>query len=757
MSKAELFDVLKEQLFDRLVTFDSHKKEIFSSVKGVKIEEICSKWPDFAKVCAISLNQIATASRLERYEYQETLSENIKSLRSNPKAFEVVSRSRDQSILLEFFARVLSLLYYETMLEGVFKTIKDSPIIDDYAQQMHELSEIILFSLGKELLIDEEFLKMMTSIGKINFESQLYTNLESLNKGKKNKHKDLLLEQKIKNLRCKGTLYKDNYSQVLEFAKENFWWDDQLLKFFIFTRADKFFSEAREILLKNPLDPSLLLTIDFEIAICKGQAKIATGSYYLELAINSLMRDNHQNAYDCFMLANKEFNESLKEINQIPVESSLSKDLIEQIEVNIEFTEVFTTLVALTCSIIEISSEELTKKDLNARISSLTSLSEAPLSNIEFYNQSEFLNTVGFVLENLKILAKHENLTKERIKTEIKKGFRRLGVIFKGRIDNIGRAFLQLPWIDDLVDLEIKNAFCDTETVKIQDILISILLIPPFVKDRKTLISKSKVLLNILLSEGYRLKGLKEKNSTKALCMLVKSFLSAHESYENLEKGVVLEELQEFIKYEFSRTLVQSHLKEASILQIGNQYFFARYLLRTLPDILATMDLSKVPIEIAILIIENHGYMFDSMLTIWERLTSHYEAILKHKKKYQITSEDVVNWEYIEKKRAHTEGAMLFFKSCQAIIQAQEFANIKERVKAEKLFRAAEKYSRKSAEIFSMVIDTLKGEVQQLAKDLFNFSAFCKTQSLKVSQSKKVDELPIKDFVVLIGIISASL
>ena len=163
MSKAELFDVLKEQLFDRLVTFDAQKKEIFSSVKGVKIEEICKDWPKFAKVCAMSLNQIATASRLERYEYQETLEENIKSLRSNPKAFEVVSKSRDQSILLEFFARVLSLLYYETILEGVFKTTRDSSIIDDYAQQMHELSEIILFSLGKELIVDEKSAKEKNS------------------------------------------------------------------------------------------------------------------------------------------------------------------------------------------------------------------------------------------------------------------------------------------------------------------------------------------------------------------------------------------------------------------------------------------------------------------------------------------------------------------------------------------------------------------------------------------------------------------
>ncbi|MHA1220538.1 MAG: hypothetical protein ACTSQB_02280, partial [Candidatus Heimdallarchaeota archaeon] len=133
MSKAELFDVLKEQLFDRLVNFDALRKKTFTSVTSSDIEDICKIWPNFAKNCAVTLNQIATASRLERYEYQATLTENIKALKKNPKAFEVVTKSRDQSILLEFFARALSLLYYETVLEGVMKTSKDTSIIDDYA------------------------------------------------------------------------------------------------------------------------------------------------------------------------------------------------------------------------------------------------------------------------------------------------------------------------------------------------------------------------------------------------------------------------------------------------------------------------------------------------------------------------------------------------------------------------------------------------------------------------------------------------
>ncbi|HUT80835.1 MAG TPA: hypothetical protein VMZ29_06505 [Candidatus Bathyarchaeia archaeon] len=757
MSEAELFDVLKEQLFDRLVNFDKLRKETFTSVTSSDINEICKIWPKFAKSCALSLNQIATASRLERYEYQATLTENIKSLKNNPQAFAVVIQSRDQSILQEFFARALSLLYLETIIEGALKSSKDTSTIDEYAKQNHELSEIILFSLGKELLIDEEFIKMMVSIGKMNFESNIYDNIESFEKPKKDKHKEMLLERKIKNLRYKGTLYKDHYSRILDVAKEDFWWDDQLLRYFIFSKADHLFTEAQEILKKNPIDPTLLLTIDFEIALCRGQAKLAFGSHQLELAINALQSDNHQKAYDFFLHANKTFNESLTEINKVPVESQSSKEIIEQIKANIDFTEIFTTLVALTCSIIEISSKEIPTDELRAQIKSLTSLSEAPLSNIEFYNQSEFLNTVGFLLENLKILSKHEKLTVERIKTEISKGFRRLGLIFKGRLDNIARAFLQLSWEDEQKALEIKKAFCETETTKLQDILISILLMPTFVQDRKILISKGKSLLSIITSEAHRLKGYREKNATKALCLLVKSFLSAKEAYENSKKGKTIPELQEYIMAEYSKTFIQSHLKETSILQTGNQYFFARYLLRTLPDILSTMDLARVPIEIATLIIENHGSMFDSMITIWERISSHYEAILQHKNEENVVTNDIVNWDYILKKRDHTTAAMLFFKSCQALVQAQEFATIKERVKAEKLFIEAEKHAKKSAEIFSTVLDTLKGEVQQLATDLFNFASFCKIQGSKASQSKKLDELPIKDFVVMIGIISSSL
>lgn len=757
MSKVELFDVLKEQLFDRLINFDSIRKETFSSVSTTRIEDICNAWPEFAQTSALALNQIATASRLERCEYQETLSENIKALKNNPKAFEVVSKSRDQSIVLEFFARVLSLLYYETIMEGVFEKKRNVSVIEDYAKQLHELSEIILFTLGKELLIDEEYLKMMISIGKMNFESNLYENLESIDKSKKSKQKDALLERRIKNLRYKGTLYKDYYSRILEIAREDFWWDDQLLRYFIFTKADKLFTEARDILQKNPLDPSLLLTIDFEIALCQGQAKLAFGSHQLELAINALLTEDHQKAYDFFSLANKTFNDSLDEIKQVPVESISSRDLIDEIEANIDFTAIFTTLVALSCSIIEISTQEFSKKELKAQINSLTSLSDAPLANIEFYHQSEFLNTVGFILENLNILSTHEILSVERIKTEINKGFRRLGLIYKGRIDNTARGFLQLPWQDDQKDIEIKKAFCDSQTEKIQDILISILLMPTYVKDRKILIAKCKSLLHIVNSESYRLKGLKEKNSTKALSMLVKSYLGAKESFENLKKGKVLDELQYFIAEEFSKSFIQSHLKEASILQTGNQYFFARYLLRTLPDVLASIDLSRVPLEIATLIIENHGNMFDSMITIWERLASHYDAILKHKEEYNLVSDEIINWDYIAKKKNHTLGAIAFYKSCQAIVQAQEFARIKERSRSEKLFNEASKFANKSAEMFSSAIDTLKGEVQQLAKDLFNFAAFCKTQSAKISQNKKVDELPVKDFVVLIGIISASL
>ncbi|MHA1638722.1 MAG: hypothetical protein ACTSUA_06385 [Candidatus Heimdallarchaeota archaeon] len=757
MLKVELFDVLKEQLFDRLVNYDALRQEIFSRADYDTIDDYCKIWPPFAKECAASLNQIATTSRLERYEYQETLSENIKALKNNPKAFEVVVHSRDQSILQEFFARILSLLYYETILEGLVKEPKDLSVIDEYSAQVHDLSEIILFSLGKELHFDEEFLKIMTTIGRMNFESNIYSSLQSFQKPKKEKHKELLLERKIKNLRYKGTLYMIYYSRVLDIAKDDFWWNDNLLKFYIYNKADKLFTEAKAALEKNPVDPSLFLTIDFEIALCRGQAKLATGSHFLELAINALLHNNHQRAYKLFNQANKAFNESLAELNEVPLESSSSQALVEEIRTNIDFTEIFSTLVALTCSILELSSTDLPQKELRAKIKSLTSLSEAPLTNIEFYNQSEFLNTVGFILENLTTLSKHEKLTAERIRKEIQKGFRRLGVIFKGRVDNIARAFLNLPWQDDEQDLTIKNAFCETETEKIQDILMSILLMPPFIDDRTMLISKSRVLLNIITCEATRLKGLREKNATKGLCLLVKSFLSAKEAYENLPTGKVLDELKFFVKEEFSKTFIQSHLKEANILHTGNQYFFARYLLRSLPDVLSSLDLKQIPAEISSLIIESHGALFDSLITIWQRLASHYKAILDHKNKYQVLSEDIVDWEYINKKHIHTTAAMLFFQSCQAIIKAQEYAQIRDRSRAQKLYAQAEKFAKKSAKNFATVLDTLKGEVQQLATDLFNFASFCKTQHSKISQGQKADELPIKDFVVLIGIISSSL
>ncbi|HUU79636.1 MAG TPA: hypothetical protein VMX55_14920 [candidate division Zixibacteria bacterium] len=758
MSKSELFDVLNEQLFDRLMNFDAMRKGILTSFDSSEEEKLGKIWLDFAKSSASTLNQIATASRLERYEYQETLSENIKSLKSNPKALEVITKSRDQSILVEFFAKALSSLYYETVIEGICDGPKDPSVVTIYANQSQELSELILFSLGKELLFeDEEFLKILVNIGKVNFESNINEQLNSFEKRVRDQHKNLMLERKIKNLRYKGTLYKDSYTKILDVAKEHFWWDDQILRYCLYSKADHYFSEAREILTKNPIDPSLLMTIDFEIALCRGQAHLARGEHYLELAINTLISGTHQQSYDNFMLSNKYFNDSLKEVEQVSVESSFSQDLINRIKSNLEFTELFMTLLALSCSIIEISSTKLSKNELKARIESLVSLSEAPLANIEYYSQFEFLNTVGFILENLKILSKHETLNAERIQIEIKKGFKRLGLIFKGRLDNMGRSFLFLPWEDDQEDIEIKNAYCETEPEKIQEILISVLLMPPYIPDRKILTAKSRALLNIVNSEAYSLKGLKEKNATKALCLMVKSHLAAKESYDNLKKGKVFDELKEFVEKEFSRTYVQSHLKEASILQTGNQYFFARYLLRTLPDILSTLDLNRVPKEIATLIIENHGGMFDSMITIWDRLSAHYTSLLEHNKEYQIISDDTINWDYIEKKTEHTKGAMLFFKSCQSVVQAQEFANIKERVKAEKYFLDGSKYANESAHAFNTIIDTLKGEVQQLPKDLYNFASFCKNQSIKVSQGKKIDELPVKDFVVLIGIISASL
>ncbi|MHA1738205.1 MAG: hypothetical protein ACTSXA_07010 [Candidatus Heimdallarchaeota archaeon] len=757
MSNAELFDVLKDQLFDRLVNFDTLRKEIFNSLIGFNFDKIGEVWGDFAENCATALNQIATSSRLERYEYQETITENIKSLRNNPKALAVVTRSRDESILQEFLARALSLLYFETIIEGVNNGPKNSKFIKEYANQSQKLSELILFSLGKELQFDEKYLQIINNIGKVNFESNLSDQINQFDSQMKKAHKSMILERKIKNLRYKATLYKDSYVKILDLAKDQFWWDDQILRFHLFSKAESIFTEARDLLLKDPVDPSLLMTIDLEIGLCQGQSKMAVGEYYLELAINSLIKDTHQKAYDYFLESNKCFNESMKILKKIPVESALSIEIIEQIESNLDFSELFITLLALSNSIIELSSKTFPKKELQSQLESLTSLSETPLNNIEFYSQSEFLNTTGFILENLTTLSKHEKLDVERIQAEIKKGFSRLGKIYKGRIDNIGRSFLQLPWEDEKKDIEVKKAFCEAESEKLQDIIISILLMPPFVDDRDALIAKSRVMLNIANSELFRFKGNVEKNATKALSLLVKSYVSAKEAFDNLKKGKVLKELQNFIKEEFCRTFVQSHLKEASILQTGNQYFFARYLLRTLPDILGTLDLNKIPEDIATLIIENHGAMFDSMITIWERLSSHYNVLLQHNKKYKIASQGMINWDYIEKKRDHTKGAMLFFKSCQAVVQAQEFATIKDRVKAEKLFNNGDKFARESAHLFNSVIDTLKGEVQQMPKDLYNFASFCKNQGIKVSQGKKIDDLPIKDFVVLIGIISASL
>jgi len=37
-------------------------------------------------------------------------------------------------------------------MDGVLEKKKDTSVIDDYANQLYEVSEIILFTLGKELL-----------------------------------------------------------------------------------------------------------------------------------------------------------------------------------------------------------------------------------------------------------------------------------------------------------------------------------------------------------------------------------------------------------------------------------------------------------------------------------------------------------------------------------------------------------------------------------------------------------------------------
>ncbi|MHA1245436.1 MAG: hypothetical protein ACTSP7_12815, partial [Candidatus Heimdallarchaeota archaeon] len=196
MSNTELFDVLKDQLFDRLVNFDTLRKEIFNSLIGFNFDKIGEVWGDFAENCATALNQIATSSRLERYEYQETITENIKSLRNNPKALAVVTRSRDESILQEFLARALSLLYFETIIEGVNNGPKNSKFIKEYATQSQKLSELILFSLGKELQFDEKYLQIINNIGKVNFESNLSDQINQFDSQMKKAHKSMILERK---------------------------------------------------------------------------------------------------------------------------------------------------------------------------------------------------------------------------------------------------------------------------------------------------------------------------------------------------------------------------------------------------------------------------------------------------------------------------------------------------------------------------------------------------------------------------------
>ena len=90
-------------------------------------------------------------------------------------------------------------------MEGVLVEKKDTSVIDDYANQLYEVSEIILFSLGKELMIDEEYLKMMVSIGKMNFESNLYENLDSIDI-KTAEFRKQVIDQLVKNKKKLGSV-----------------------------------------------------------------------------------------------------------------------------------------------------------------------------------------------------------------------------------------------------------------------------------------------------------------------------------------------------------------------------------------------------------------------------------------------------------------------------------------------------------------------------------------------------------------------
>ncbi|MEA2071046.1 MAG: hypothetical protein U9O98_07120, partial [Asgard group archaeon] len=550
--------------------------------------------------------------------------------------------------------------------------------------------------------------------------------------------------------------YKKHFTKILAVVSEEFWWNDYLLEYFLYTRANEYYTKAKDLLEDNPLDPSLLMSINYEISLCETNAKIALGKFYLELAVNTLLEDKHAKAYEYFIFSQKHFSEAHEFLETSNYNTKQNKILQSVIEQNSQYSQSFAKLLAISCSIIEFTTEKLSAKKLKARIKSLHALIEAPLESFDYINQAEFINTVGFIIENLTLLSKHEKLTQEDIKTEMEKGFKRMGRIFEGRIDSISKNFLALPWEEDKKDRQVKYNFCETETAKLQDILIAILLMPSYVSNRKGLIAKTRSLLEVIQSEFYHLKGLEESNNTKALCLFVKYYLKAKEAFDNLSLGKIKGPLEEFVNTAFIQSFVKSHLKEASILQNGNQYFFARYLLRILPDILDMSEITKAPKEIAELLIEYHGSLFDSLITIWERLTQHYQAILEHKQTYD-APDFIVNWDYIEKKKHHTKGALLFYKSCQAFVQAQEYAKLKNRVKAEKLFRQADKNATESANIFNSVIDSLKGEVKKLPQDLYSFASYCKTQSQKVSSGKPIDKIPIREFVVLIGIISGSL
>ncbi|MBD3193117.1 MAG: hypothetical protein GF308_20960 [Candidatus Heimdallarchaeota archaeon] len=758
MSKSELFEVLNDQLFDRLVKFDEHRKEILASFSKISKNHFGKHWPNFAETCAKTLDQIATFARLERFEYQETLSENIQSLKNNPQAFEVVSKSRDHSILLEFFARVLSLIYYESILDGLFNVANDRQVIKEHVKQSQELVSILVFSLGKELPHLDEFSDLIVDYGKTVFESQIIERFEELNEQVSAENKVFLLEQKVHYLRKKALLYMNHYSKILELAKEDFWWEDNLLDYYIYAKAEEYLSEARKILLKNPLNPGLLITIESEIAYCKGLAKIALANHSLELTLNSLISENHQQAWEHARQADQRYTEGFKQIEQI----SFSKDIFDQTTINKmvdfrRFTRVLITLISFLDSINKLCCEQNSQLNLQETLHDLADLCKTPSEEIALFHQSEFFNALGFILDKLLIIEKHEPLTQERIMTEVEEGFQRLGLILKGQIDNASRRLLRLPWSKEQQALETKEVVCESEINKLQNQLISILLIPSFVDSKIKLVAKNQVVLSIANCELARIKSQKESNATKSLCLLVKSYLQAKEAFDHLEEGEVISELNEFVEKEYSQAFVKSHLKETTILQTGNQYFFARYLLRALPGVLAGEDSKKLPPEMAKLLIKRRAGMFDSMIVIWNRLSNHYQTLLEHRERHQPSSEPLLNWFYIEKKQAHTEGAKLFFKSCQAAVQAQEYAMIKERTLGEKLFNEADKYASASAKLFSEVIDTLKGEVQSLPKDLYNFASFCRTQRQKLSQGKKIAEIPIKEFVVLIGVISASL